>query len=98
MDDVLMIINDEGWGGAEKVFEEFTTAGGCYPEPLSLSEDSGETYLECVLHNKGGEFLLQLNIGIKMGGVRPNKDFTMVLMLTATVKKNTKPERSLEQW
>ena len=59
MDDVLMIINDEGWGGAEKVFEEFTTAGGCYPEPLSLSEDSGETYLECVLHNKGGEFLLQ---------------------------------------
>ena len=59
MDDVLMIINDEGWGRAQEFFDSFTEMGGCYPAPLSLSEDSGDTYLECKIHNKGSTVLMQ---------------------------------------
>ena len=59
MDDVLMIINDKGWGKAQEWFDNFTATGACYPAPLSLSEDTGDTYLECKIHNKGDEMSLQ---------------------------------------
>ena len=59
MDDVLMMINDKGWGKAQDLFDDFTKTGACYPAPLSLSEDTGDTYLECKIHNKDKEILLQ---------------------------------------
>ena len=54
-----MMINDKGWGKAQECFDSFTTTGACYPAPLSLSADTGDTYLECKIHNKGDEILLQ---------------------------------------
>ena len=59
LDDVLMIVNDHEWGKAGECFDNFAKLGGCYPKPLSLSEDDGAHYLECTIHNKGEDLLLQ---------------------------------------
>ena len=59
MDDVLMIINNQDWGQADKWFAAIEQVGGCYPAPLSLKQDDGQHYLECTIHNKGDDMLLQ---------------------------------------
>ena len=54
-----MLCPNKGWGKAQDLFDDFTKTGACYPAPLSLSEDTGDTYLECKIHNKNKEILLQ---------------------------------------
>ena len=59
MDDVLMVVNDKGWGKADAWFGAIEKVGGCYPAPLSLKQDDGKHYLECTIHNQGDDMLLQ---------------------------------------
>ena len=92
MDDVLMVVNDKGWGKADAWFGAIEKVGGCYPAPLSLKQDDGKHYLECTIHNQGDDMLLQHsdNIGIKMEEMGVNKGFIKVFMLIVIMKRGTR--------
>ena len=59
LDDVMMIVNDAGWGKGKETLANFEKRGSCYPKQLSLSGDDEKHYLECIIHNKKESITVQ---------------------------------------